>query len=103
MSLLWRIDVGQWMRFKGSPAAYSRTPDAFGVMSIAFLRMTSPPGINPGIARKDRISNIIGRTTSEWLEGMIFENRNNPNGSPAVIRVGPRLKLPRRVNQVLER
>src|SRR5262245_19148591 len=92
--------VGQWIRFTESPGTYSRTPEAWGVTSRDFRRITCPPGKRPGGDKNSEIDTSIGRTTSDSFAGNVFDVRKIPNGSPEVMRVGPSRKPPREVIQV---
>src|SRR5829696_5149951 len=92
--------VGQWIRLTASPATYSRTPEACGVISCDLRRMALPPGSRPGGERNSVTLTIIGNTTNEVLAGKLFETRKIPNGSPEVTVVGPSKNPPRLVSQV---
>src|SRR4030095_15880100 len=88
------------MRFIGSPATYSRTPAACGVLSIDLRRIALPPGSRPGGDRNSVTFTSIGNTISGDEAGNCFEMRNSPNGSPEDRVVGPSANPPRLVSQV---
>jgi len=60
------------MRFIGSPATYSRTSAAFGVISNDRWRIAFPPGRRPGGGGNMVMGKVIGKMTKVSLPEKTF-------------------------------
>ncbi len=97
-----RAVLTQWIRFSGSPGAYSRTPAAFEVICGVRRRSASPPGSCPGGFGKFFTSTMWGSTRIESGLGLKGWMEIDQIGLPRSRSVGPREKTPRSTRRVRE-